>query len=257
MHGSDMMNYAFKFGYEGSYFTGFQRGNGDHSVEDAIIDALRASGFDHDIKAAARTDRYVSALSNVFSLKTGRSPEAVAGLINSRVDHIYVHSYAEVPEDFNPRHCTFKIYRYYILQHGLDCRSLDINLGKFIGTHDFRRFVRADSRNTVRTIMNATCRDDNGLLYLEFSARSFLWNQVRTMVAFIMDNVGVETDPFSASGRYPKVARAQNLILWDIYYDGIEFRKVKKPPKKMREVYEDAVMNSILAGNLMHRFGSA
>ncbi|MCY0852265.1 pseudouridine synthase family protein [Thermoplasma acidophilum] len=252
-----MTNYAFKFGYEGSYFTGFQRGNGDHSVEDTIIDTLKASGFDYAIKAAARTDRYVSALSNVFSLETGRSPEAVAGLINSRIDHIYVHSYAEVPDDFNPRHCTFKTYRYYILRQDLDCISLDINLGKFIGTHDFRRFVRADSRNTVRTIINASCKNDNGLLYLEFSARSFLWNQIRTMVAFILDNIGVETDPFSTSERYPRVARAQNLLLWDIYYDGIEFRKVKKIPKKMQGVYENSIMNYILAENLMHRFGIA
>ncbi|KAA8923169.1 hypothetical protein [Thermoplasma sp.] len=249
-----MVNYAFKFGYLGSCFTGFQRGNGDHSIEDTIISVLEKNGFDHYIRTAARTDRSVSAVSNVFSLDTRRPPDAVANLINSRAENIYVHSYAEFPADFNPRHCTFKTYRYYMMGD-IDCKSIDINLRKFLGTHDFRRFARVDNRNTIRTIMEASCRRDDQFVYIEFTAKSFLWNQIRTMVAFLMDNIGSESDPFSTADRYPKVARAENLILWDIHYDGIEFKSVKKPPKSMVSIYENAVMQSVLLNNIAHRFG--
>ncbi|PYB67994.1 tRNA pseudouridine(38-40) synthase TruA [Thermoplasma sp. Kam2015] len=248
-----MTHYAFKFGYEGQYFTGFQRGNGEHSIEDAIIYVLRENDFEYDIRTAARTDRYVSAVSNVFTLETARDPDSVANLINSKEKHIFVHSYAIVADSFNPRHCTYKIYRYYIFDD-IDCLAMENVIRKFIGTHDFRSFARVDSRRTMRTILDAKCVEEDNRQYLEFKARSFLWNQVRTMVAFAQDNAETGIDPFSIEGRYPRVARPNNLILWEIYYEGLEFKGVRRMPKKMHELYEDSNIDAMLLENLIRKF---
>ena len=112
------MRYFVKFGYEGFRFSGFQRGNGDNSVEDSILRALVKNDIHSDIRCAARTDRDVSALENVFAIDTDKPPEAVLGMLNSTCDGIFFTSFAMVPKNANPRHCLRKTYSYYLRDVG-------------------------------------------------------------------------------------------------------------------------------------------
>ena len=56
-------------------FSGFQRGNGENSVEDSIIRCLEKNHMPGEIHSAARTDRGVSAVGNVFSMESDESIE--------------------------------------------------------------------------------------------------------------------------------------------------------------------------------------
>ncbi|EQD79614.1 tRNA pseudouridine synthase A, partial [mine drainage metagenome] len=69
------MSFLIKFGYIGTCFTGFQKGNGSNSVEDSILAILKRHDISKSIRSAARTDRNVSASGNVIRLSTEMHPE--------------------------------------------------------------------------------------------------------------------------------------------------------------------------------------
>ncbi|MEM0155077.1 MAG: hypothetical protein QW597_00520 [Thermoplasmataceae archaeon] len=219
------MGYAFKFAYEGTKFTGFQKGNGERSVEDTVTRRLTASGIDVMIKSAARTDRGVSAMSNVMYIDSGEKPEKLAGIINAGGDDIMFHSYAEVNEEFRPRHCDMKVYR-YILPAEVAGRPAFIKiLRKFEGTHDFSNFSRSDGRNPIRSVDKINARKYWDIVYVDFYGQSFLWNQIRSMIAFAdqFSQVDQATDPFKLGERFPGLADPRHLILMDIFYKEISF----------------------------------
>ena len=56
------------FSYDGSLFTGFQRGNGNRSVEDEIQNCMDQFSLGINLRCASRTDRNVSALNNFLTL---------------------------------------------------------------------------------------------------------------------------------------------------------------------------------------------
>ena len=55
------MYYLIKYGYDGKSFCGFQRDNGDNSVENTILKILKNYGISDNMESAARTDKNVSA----------------------------------------------------------------------------------------------------------------------------------------------------------------------------------------------------
>jgi tRNA pseudouridine38-40 synthase len=233
------MGYAFKFAYEGTKFTGFQKGNGLRSVEDTVMGRLRSGGIDVTIRTAARTDRGVSALSNVMYLDSEEKPEKLAGIINSGGDDIMFHSYAMVGHDFRPRHCDMKVYR-YVLPWEVAGRPHFIDIIKrFVGTHDFSHFSRTDGRNPVRSVEEIEFKKSGDIAYIDFYAQSFLWNQIRSMIAFAdhFSLIDPSIDPFQIKDRFPNLAEPRHLILMDIFYSGINFipLRMRKFARKTRK----------------------
>lgn len=218
------MRLLVKFGYLGWMFTGFQRGNGERSVEDSILRVLRSEGLAQDIHCAARTDRGVSALSNALALDSNERPAKILGILNSSIPDMLFHSYAMVEDDFNPRHCDYKIYRYIIPRSDAG-PYLRNSLRKFRGRHDFRNFCRMDERNPIRTIQSIRTRNAGDMVHVDFRSRSFLWNQIRTMMAYSLDHSFQEEtpDPFSITERYQRMADPESLVFYDIFYPGVEF----------------------------------
>jgi tRNA pseudouridine38-40 synthase len=240
------MKIAIKFGYLGWDFSGFQAGNGQNSIEDAISACLEKIGTSTEIHSAARTDRGVSALSNVFTVETDLSAQRILGSLNSMVDSMVFHSWSPVAQSFNPRHCENKTYRYMLQQEEMPNRELILpQIRMFLGTHDFSAFSRRDGRNPVRTIDSIELLEERGMLFIDFTARSFLWNQIRSIIAFVVESnaSGEIRDPFSSTERFPRIAPAAPLILMDVRYPDVTFSplmgrsKLAAFSRKLREIH--------------------
>ncbi|MGC8505777.1 MAG: hypothetical protein ACP5NK_03610 [Thermoplasmata archaeon] len=228
-----MMKYIIKFSYDGTRFSGYQRGNGERSVEDTIQREIDRLGINSEIRSAARTDRGVSAVSNVFSVEYGDRIEKLMGILNSQIAEMSFHSFAAVDEKFNPRHCTMKWYRYYLFRE-VNIEGLVHVLGKFRGTHDFRNFCRSDGRNTIRSISEIKVGSENRSTFIDFYAQSFLWQQIRTIMAYaVQHSEGPDdSDPFATSERYGGIAVPQSLILMDINYESVGFTRYRSRSKE-------------------------
>ena len=212
------MRYFIKFSYFGWMFSGFQRGNGDNSVEDAVSSILLKENVD-DFSTAARTDRGVSAVSNVLSVDYGHNIRKLMASINGNGKGIVFHSYASTDHERNVRHCTEKMYRYIVMDG--NANLMRKRLSYFAGTHDFSDFSRKDIRNPVRTINRIDVMENRSCIFVDFYARSFVWNQIRRIMGFVLYSDS-SSDPFVERGN-GLTAPSENLILMDINYEGIEF----------------------------------
>lgn len=69
---------------------------------------------------------------------------------------------------------------------------------------------------------------------VDFKARSFLWNQIRFIIAYGVEHSFTETqeDPFSLKEKYTVLMDPQGLILTDMAYEGIEFQDAVSLSKK-------------------------
>ncbi len=209
------------FSYDGSLFTGFQRGNGNRSIEDEIQNCMDKFSLGINLRCASRTDRNVSALCNFLTLDTGQDPKKIMGILNSEIRGMTFHSYAHVGDHFNVRHATMKEYAYIIPSRSIDHEILSERLHKFEGTHDFKNFCRPEGKNTVREIKKIWLSEMSGLPAVFFRARGFLWNQIRFIMGYGLMPENRSEDPFSED--WPrKLAPPYNLILVKIEYEGIK-----------------------------------
>ena len=96
----------------------------------------------------------------------------------------------------------------------------------FPGVHDFSGFARVDNKNPNRKVLAASIGRDDGVLYLEITAESFLWHMVRCIATALRD-VGTGTCEVAgieerlngdySGGIHP--APPEGLVLWDVAYD--------------------------------------
>ena len=225
------MYYFFRFGYDGSCFTGFQRGNGNNSVEDSILSSIHKHSISHNIQCAARTDRNVSATGNVFRIQSDQDPGKIAGILNSECPGIFVSAYATVTEDANPRHCVRKRYIYFLDPSEVEYDLIADQIRLFQGTHDFSMFCRKDSRNPIRTIDSIELHISSEPDYLEisFTARSFVWMQIRNIVGFTLESayMGEIRDPFNTPYWSRKPASPYPLLLETIEYPDLKFTAIR------------------------------
>jgi tRNA pseudouridine38-40 synthase len=221
------MRIAVKIGYDGSKFYGFAMQPDKRTVEGEILKMLKKTKIIKDRKEAkfqyaARTDRGVSAIGNVIAFNCkGNAIKVLQG-----IKDIWIIGYAYVNEDFNPRHCINKIYRYYLYDDGFDIEKLKEAAMLFKGEHDFSYFARIDARNPVRKIDKVSVKRRGRIIKIDFVGKSFLWNQIRRIMAAVIKagkgEIGKEEimDSLSKKRRINfGIAPAENLVLLDIKYD--------------------------------------
>ena len=220
---SHIKAFLIKFSYFGTDFEGFSLSNSKRSVEAVINRCLLENNISTVLKTSSRTDKFVSAISNCMYIESKFSPSKILGILNAEIPEMVFHSWAEVKKGFNPRHTDSKSYVYLIKINKRKREELKKILLKFQGTHDFRNFCKVDTRNTIRTIDFIEFTETEEYLMVTITGKSFIWQQIRFIIGYAIDQSGSEGDPFSNNVKRPVPALPHLLFLKDIFFEGITF----------------------------------
>ncbi|WP_283579838.1 tRNA pseudouridine(38-40) synthase TruA [Ligilactobacillus aviarius] len=246
--------YKITIAYDGTNFAGFQSQPHQRTVQSVLERAVNKMSKKDEfipIFGSGRTDSGVHALGQVvhFDFPHEMSADSMLKALNSMLPLDCVVVDCEiVPDDFHARFTTHgKRYMYRVSQsyfvdpfkrnytghykYPVDLEKIKAALPDVIGTHDFTSFCASGSnvKSHVRTIYDATVRRDetqNELIF-EFAGNGFLYNQVRIMVATLLE-IGRGKRPVHDFLRLYEVkdrnearetAPASGLYLKEVYYD--------------------------------------
>ena len=201
-----MPRFKLTIEYDGMPFVGWQRQAEDRSVQIAVEDAIeRFTGERVTIGVAGRTDAGVHALGQVAhaDLEKDWPTDTVRDAINAhlRPEPVAVLSAERVDQTFDARfsakgrHYLYRIVnrrapltveadRAWLANKPLDAGRMAAAAQRLIGTHDFTTFRSVDcqAKSPVRTLDRLDVSRSGELVEVRASARSFLHNQVRSMV---------------------------------------------------------------------------
>lgn len=201
-----MSRFKLTLEYDGTPFVGWQRQPGLPSVqgmlEECFSDFL---GEPMTVWGSGRTDAGVHAIGQVahVDVKKPYTPFSIQGAINKRLRHlpITVLAVEEVSSDFHARFSAIsRSYEYKILNQraapALDhnrmwwvMRTLSVEAMAeaatcLLGHHDFSSFrnSRCQASSPLKTLDELSVERKGNLILVKARARSFLHNQVRSMV---------------------------------------------------------------------------
>lgn len=230
--GIPQVKLAFRVAYCGDNFTGSQMQPGLRTVEGEFISACIRLGLFQDWReahfvASGRTDRGVHATGQVFSFLTRTPDRAIAALNYQLPPDCWCTGFALARPGFHPRYdAKFRTYRYFFREQDLDEVRMGEAASLFQGVHDFSGFARVTDKNPERNVLMASIGRDDGILYLEIIAESFLWHMVRC-IATVLRDVGIGTCDMAgiaerleghySGGIHP--APPEGLVLWEVAYD--------------------------------------
>lgn len=231
------MKVALKFAYIGLHFHGYARQPTVETVEGKIIDKLFDKQIisnvkEAEIRCASRTDKHVSALTNIMTFYTSMEPRHVLSLVKNEFESIFPYGITTVPSDFNPRYAEMRTYQYLLPSEQFSIKKIRTALSLFQGSHDFSNFARIEShRNPIRTINRIDIGKNEGFINVEISAQTFLWNQIRRMmeasVKYCKEKISL--DQIQSALDHPEkhidfnMAPASPLILINIKYPNLSF----------------------------------
>lgn len=212
-----MPRYALKIEYHGAPFAGWQRQAALTTVQGTVETALaRLEPGDHTIAAAGRTDAGVHATGQVAHCDLSRAwdPFRLAEALNHhlRPHPVAILACAQVAEDWHARFSAverqylFRIARrrapltqerglLWQVRHPLDLSAMQAAAMHLIGPHDFTTFRSSicQAKSPVKTLDEILMTEVAGLsgveIRIHFRARSFLHNQVRSLVG-TLERVG-------------------------------------------------------------------
>ena len=205
-----MGKYHIKIEYDGSKFVGWQYQNNGISVQEVLQKAFfKFLKEKVTVNAAGRTDAGVHAIEQSAHIELKKkiiNKEVFLNSINFYLKKypVSVLSIKKKENTFHARYSAKKrTYKYIILNRNSPSplnknrawfikKKLDINLIKkalkiLKGTHDFSTF-RASScqaKSAIRTLDSATFKKLGEIIEITFSSKSFLQQQVRSMVGAI------------------------------------------------------------------------
>jgi tRNA pseudouridine38-40 synthase len=192
--------------YDGAPFVGWQRQTNGRSVQQAIEEAIAGlTGATVTIRGAGRTDAGVHALGQVahFDLAREWSGDTLRDGINAhlRPEPVAVLLAEGVSDGFDARFSAIRRhYRYRILsrrappaltrgkvwhvKRPLDAVAMQRAAQRLVGRHDFTTFRSAEcqARSPVKTLDRLHVVLDGEEIVVSATARSFLHNQVRSLV---------------------------------------------------------------------------
>ena len=201
-----MPRYKLTIEYAGTPFVGWQIQDNGPSVAGAIADAIeKFTGVRSDVMGAGRTDAGVHAIGQVAHVDLAKDwpVDTVRDALNAqlRPHPISIIHAEKVPDDFHARFSAVqRHYLYRILNRRADLalererawrivRPLDVGAmheaaQKLVGNHDFTTFrsVECQAKSPVKTLDRLAVSRAGEEIRIESSARSFLHNQVRSMV---------------------------------------------------------------------------
>lgn len=209
-----MPRYRLTIEYDGRPYSGFQAQAVLPSVQGAIEAAVKAfTGQEIRIAAAGRTDTGVHATGQVVHVDLERDWPArtVANALNAHLarEAVSVLDAAVAPEGWHARFsANERRYLYRILNRPappaleagkvwhvkkpIDAEAMHVAARHLVGLHDFTTFrdMHCQAKSPVKTLDVARVSRVGDEVHLEFSARSFLHRQVRSMTGTLAE-VGV------------------------------------------------------------------
>jgi tRNA pseudouridine38-40 synthase len=203
-----MPRYRLDIEYDGTAYAGWQRQAGQHSVQAAIEQAVQAfCGEAISLRGAGRTDAGVHATGQVAHLDLARdwAADTVRDALNAHLglakEAVAILAAAAVADTFDARFsATGRHYLYRILNRRappaleknrawwvpkpLDAAAMHEAAQELVGRHDFTTFRSAhcQAKSPVRTLDRLDVGRDGEVIEVRAAARSFLHNQVRSMV---------------------------------------------------------------------------
>ena len=201
-----MPRYKLTIEYDGTPFAGWQWQEGAPTVQRVLTDAI-AGCCNHAVKVAGagRTDAGVHALGQVahVHLEKDWRADKLRDAVNAhlRPHPVAVLAAEKVAEEFDARfsarkrHYLYRIVnrradlalertRAWRVPRRLDAEAMNVAAQKLTGKHDFTTFrsTECQAKSPVKTLdaLNVSRAGDE--VRIETSARSFLHNQVRSMV---------------------------------------------------------------------------
>jgi len=205
-----MPRYKIIVEYDGAPFAGWQYQDNAPSVQRTLMTAIEAfSGETPMVQGAGRTDAGVHALGQVahFDLSSERPQNTIRDALNAhlRPHPVAVLAAERVGDDFNARMSAIRRhYRYVIvnrrppltLEQGqawriprrLDEAAMHDAAQRLVGKHDFTTFrsTECQAKSPVKTLDRLDVVREDDRVYVIASARSFLHNQVRSMVGSLV-----------------------------------------------------------------------
>ncbi|MER9841904.1 tRNA pseudouridine(38-40) synthase TruA [Mesorhizobium australicum] len=204
-----MPRFRLDIEYDGSLFAGWQRQADQPSVQQAIEQAIENfCGEAVRLRAAGRTDAGVHASAQVAHVDLAKAwpDDKVRDAVNAHLQaagaRIVILKATIVPDDFDARFSAIgRHYLYRILNRRapsalekgkvwwvpkrLDAAAMHEAAKLLLGRHDFTTFrsMQCQANSPIRTLERLdVSRTGDDLIEVRASARSFLHNQVRSMV---------------------------------------------------------------------------
>ena len=201
-----MPRYKILIEYDGTPFAGWQYQDNAPSVQRAIMTAIEAfSGEKVMVQGAGRTDAGVHALGQVahFDLSAERDTDTIRDALNAhlRPHPVAILSAEKVSGDFDARRSAVRRHYLYrianrrpdlALERGrawrvprrLDAEAMHEAAQRLVGKHDFTTFrsTECQAKSPTKTLDRLDVSRHGEIIRVETSARSFLHNQVRSMV---------------------------------------------------------------------------
>lgn len=201
-----MPRYKLTLEYDGTPFVGWQVQGGQMSVQGRLAEAVEAfSGEAMIPRGAGRTDAGVHATGQIAHLDLAKDWDAakVRDALNAQVrpDPISVLDCEKVAESFDARfsakarHYLYRIVdrrpplalersRAWGVYKPIDAGSMHAAAQSLLGHHDFTTFRSSECQGASpeKTLDRLDVSRHGEIIRIEASARSFLHNQVRSMV---------------------------------------------------------------------------
>jgi len=201
-----MPRYCITIEYDGTPFVGWQVQADGETVQGSLVRAIEAfCGVAVQVRGAGRTDAGVHARGQVahFDLSRDSHPPRVAEAVNFhlRPSPIAVIGCRVVPDAFDARfsairrHYLYRILprrapavleanRVWRVSQALDHTAMDEAAQVLVGQHDFTTFRAAgcQAKSPIKTLDRLAVIARDGEIHVAATARSFLHNQVRSMV---------------------------------------------------------------------------
>ncbi|WP_413627007.1 tRNA pseudouridine(38-40) synthase TruA [Fructilactobacillus vespulae] len=259
-----MRRYKITFAYDGTNFAGFQKQPHQRTVEGVLTKIVNQMAKNPEVELAifgsGRTDAGVHALAQVahFDFPFEIPAENMLRGMNSMCPlDIQIKKVEIAASDFHARYdVTGKKYQYKIAQgrftdpfkrfytahwrFPMDFSLMNQAIQDFVGKHDFSSFVASGAKpgSRVRTVFAVAAKQDvaNDEITFEFYGDGFMYNQIRIMVAVLVE-IGMKKRPVDDIKRLLDVkdrqeARltmpASGLYLKQVYYPGDDLKHSQK-----------------------------
>ena len=245
-----MQRYKIKIEYEGTSFVGWQFQKNGQSVQEVLQKAIfNFSKENVTVTGAGRTDSGVHALAQVahFDLKKKIQKKNILPAINQNISNksVTVLKINKVNKNFHARYDAQKrTYLYLIINRQsplalqknkawhirkkLDIQAMKKGAKLLLGTHDFSTYRAAScgAKSPVKTMEKILIKKNKDKISLQFTSRSFLQQQVRSMVGCIkyLGEGKWDVDAFQKAFKSKKrtkcapPAPAYGLYLKNIFY---------------------------------------